>query len=143
MASAAAAGALAALGLMLVATVICIVFATRSTIATNAATVEVLHVLGAEDRFVVRAFRRRFLVTGLRGALIGLGAAIVLFGGLDVWSALFGTAETSPRARALFADASIGSAGYAVLCAVAVAVACLVAATSTLSVRHHLSRLSP
>jgi cell division transport system permease protein len=143
MASAAAGGAIAALGLMLAATVISIVFATRSTIATNAATVEVLHILGAEDRFVIRAFRRRFLLTGIRGAVVGLSAALALFGALDLWSAFFGTARASPQAQALFGDPSIGLWGYLALCLVAAGVAGLVALTSTLAVRHHLARLAP
>lgn len=141
MASAAAGGAIAALALMLVATAISIVFATRSTIATNAATVEVLNVLGAEDRFVAGAFRRRFLGVGARGALAGSLAAFALFGALDLWSALSADAA-SAQSRALFGDPSIGLLGYMTIAGVAFAAALLVAVTSAISVRHHLRLLA-
>jgi cell division transport system permease protein len=141
MASAASGGAVAALALVLVATALSIVFATRSAIATNAATVEVLHALGAEDGFIVRAFRRRFLAIGITGALAGFGAGVVLFGALDLWTA-FSPAATSPQARALFGAPSIGLAGYLLVAAVAAAVAALVAVTATVAVRHNLSRIA-
>ena len=142
MASAVAGGAVAALCLMMAATGLAIVFATRATIAANSATVEVLTMLGAEERFIVGVFRRRFLATAMRGAVAGLFAAMVLFGALDLRAAL-SPGAASPQARALFGDPSIGLVGYGALVAVAVAVALLVAITSTLSVRHYLNRLSP
>jgi cell division transport system permease protein len=142
MASAIAGAAVAALLLMLVATALAIVFATRATIAANAATVDVLTVLGAEEGFIVRVFRRRFLAIGLKGAAAGLGAALVLFGALELWAAL-SPAASSPQARALFGDPSIGPAGYLTLSGVAAAVAGLVALTSTLAVRRHLDQVSP
>ncbi|WP_108658885.1 cell division protein FtsX [Acuticoccus kandeliae] len=141
MASGAAAGSIGALALMLVATAISIVFATRSTLATNSATVEVLHVLGAEDRFIARAFRRRFLRIGLRGALAGLLAAYLLFGALDLGGLVFGR-SASPQAEALFGNPSIGLAGYLALALVAAGVAILVTVTSNWSVRRHLNHLS-
>lgn len=141
LASAAAGGAIVALGLMLVATAISIVFATRSTIATNAATVEVLNALGADDRFVAQAFRRRFFLIGLRGAAIGIAVALGLFGGLDLWSAV-SVGARSAQSRALFGDPSIGVVGYLLLLSIAAAVVVLVTITSTVSVRHHLHRLA-
>lgn len=140
MASAAAGGAIGALILMLAATCISIVFATRSAIATNAATVEVLSALGAEDRFIVRAFRRRFVGIGARGALLGLAVALVLFGALDLYT-LVSSAARSVQSRALFGDPSIGVMGYIMLVAVAVGVTVLVAFTSARSVRRHLEQM--
>ncbi|WP_420393442.1 cell division protein FtsX [Acuticoccus sp.] len=141
MASAVALGTLAALGLMLVATAISIVFATRATIASNAATVEVLTLLGAEDRFVVRAFRRRFLAIGLRGALVGTAAALALFGSLELASWL-AVGTSSAQSRALLGDPSLGALGYGLVAAVAVGVAVLVAVTSTTVVRRQLRRVA-
>ncbi|WP_075222299.1 cell division protein FtsX [Acuticoccus yangtzensis] len=140
MASAVAGGAIAALLLMLCATAMCIVFATRSAIATNAATVEVLAALGAEDRFITRAFGRRFVAIGARGAAIGLSAALLLFGGLELWSALSSGAQ-SAQSRALLGDPGIGLKGYLILLAVAAGVTLTVAVTSTRAVRHHLERM--
>ncbi|WP_226578524.1 hypothetical protein [Acuticoccus sediminis] len=140
MASAAAGGAIGALALMLIATCISIVFATRSAIATNAATVEVLNALGAEDRFIVRAFRRRFVGIGVRGAGLGIAVALVLFGLLDLWS-LISSGARSAQSRALLGDPSIGLFGYAALAVVAAGVVILVAVTSAASVRRHLESM--
>ncbi|MBJ3777182.1 cell division protein FtsX [Acuticoccus mangrovi] len=139
MASAVAFGAVAGLALIAVATAISVVFATRATIASNAATVEVLHLLGAEDRFVLRAFRRRFVVIGAKGALAGCVAALALFGLLDLWQ-LVSPGAHSPQAEALFGNPSIGPMGYIGLLAVAVGIIVLVAVTASLAVRHHLDR---
>ena len=140
MASAVAGGAIGALALMLVATGISIVFATRSAIATNAATVEVLNALGAEDRFIVRAFGRRFVGIGVRGAALGIAVSLGLFGMLDFW-ALISSGAQSMQSRALFGDPSVGLAGYLALVAVAAGVVVLVAVTSAISVRRHLEKM--
>jgi cell division transport system permease protein len=141
LASAASGGAIGALLLMLVATALSIVFATRAAIATNAATVEVLHALGADDGFVVAAFRRRFLSIGVRGAFAGFAAAVLLFGALDLWTE-FSAAASSPQSRALFGAPSIGPLGYLLVAGVAVAVAILVALTATVAVRRTLAGLA-
>ena len=140
MASGAAAGAIAMLVMMLLATAIAIVFATRSAIATNTATVEVLDILGAQERFIVRAFSRRFLAIGLRGVAIGAGLALAIFGALHL-VALFAT--PSPQARAMFGEPSIGPLGFAGLVGLAVLIAALVVITSASAVRHHLRGLHP
>ncbi|MEM6761339.1 MAG: ABC transporter permease [Pseudomonadota bacterium] len=141
MASAITAGAIGTLALMLVATAISIVFATRAAIATNAATMDVLYTLGAEDRFIQRAFRGRFLRIGLRGALCGAAAALVLFGALEAWS-MFSAAASSRQNAALLGSPSIGPAGFASLIALTPAVVLLVSATTTLTVRRHLDKLN-
>lgn len=140
MAGGATLAALLALVLILGATAIAIVFATRAAIAGNAATVEVLSVLGAEDSFVVRAFRSRFLRIGLRGALIGLAAAVVLFGVLEAWSYLSAGAA-SRQAEALLGAPHIGAFGFGAIVVLALAIAGLVTLTTGLAVRHHLKTL--
>lgn len=141
MAAAVAGGAIAGLSLMLAATAIAIVFATRATIATNATTVEVLHLLGAEDRFVQRAFRRRFVHIGLKGAAVGLAVALVLFGALEAWS-VFSPAAASAQSQALLGAPRIGVVGFGALVVLAVLIAALVAFTTGFAVRHHLRELS-
>jgi len=140
MAAAVTGGAVAALALMLLATAISIVFATRSTIASNAETVEVLHVLGADDGFIQRAFRGRFLRVGIRGAAFGLAGALALFGVLEAW-AMMSAGAASQQSAALLGAPSIGPAGFAGLVAVALLVAALVALTARLAVRRHLRAL--
>lgn len=60
-------------------TVAIVVFATRASLAANHETVEVLHLVGAQDQFVASEVQRHFLQLGLRGGAIGLGAAVVSF----------------------------------------------------------------
>ena len=62
---------MAVLALMLSATVLSVVFATRGAMAGNGHIIEVLHFVGAEARFIAREFRRHFLLTGMKGAAAG------------------------------------------------------------------------
>ena len=67
MAGSALVGGLAVLGLVLVATVLSVTFATRGTMAANRPIIEVLHYVGATDGFIGRQFQRHFLMLGLKG----------------------------------------------------------------------------
>ena len=84
MADTAVAGGLGMLALVLAATVLSVIFATRGAMATNRPIVEVLHFIGAKDGFIAGQFQRHFLLLGLKGGAIGGGAAIVLFGLIQV-----------------------------------------------------------
>lgn len=64
--------------LVLLVTILSVSFATRGAVAANRAVVEVLHLVGARESFIVGAFQRHFLVVGLNGAILG-GAAAALF----------------------------------------------------------------
>ena len=71
--------------LLVIATATVIVFATRSSIAANREIVEVLHMIGADNRFVTRQFDRHFCLLGVLGGLFGaVIAAIVLHTALIV-----------------------------------------------------------
>ena len=62
---------LGVLGLVLAATVLSVMFATRGAMATNRPIIEVLHFVGARDGFVAGEFQRHFLMLGLKGGVIG------------------------------------------------------------------------
>src|SRR5690606_12143519 len=79
MADSAVVAGIVILVLMFAATVLSVTFATRGAMAANRAIVEVLHLIGARDSFIVGQFQRHFLLLGLKGGLIGGGAAILLF----------------------------------------------------------------
>ncbi|MCW8344187.1 hypothetical protein, partial [Stenotrophomonas sp. SG1] len=51
--------------LVIVATVISVSFATRGAMAANRPIVEVLHFVGAQDRYIANRFLRHFLRLGL------------------------------------------------------------------------------
>jgi hypothetical protein len=66
--------------LVIAATIISVSFATRGAMAANRPIVEVLHFVGAGDRYIANHFLRHFLRLGLEGGLIGGGAAMLGFG---------------------------------------------------------------
>lgn len=67
-------------GLVGLATILSVVFATRAAVATNRSVVEVLHFVGARDGFIAAQFQRHFLKIGTQGGLIGGLAATAVFG---------------------------------------------------------------
>jgi cell division transport system permease protein len=66
--------------LVIAATIISVSFATRGAMASNRPIVEVLHFVGAGDRYIANHFLRHFLRLGLEGGVIGGGAAMLGFG---------------------------------------------------------------
>ena len=79
MANAAVIGGIAVLALVLLATVLSVMFATRGAMAANRDVIEVLHFIGAKNGFIAGHFQRRFLLLGLKGGAIGGGCALALF----------------------------------------------------------------
>jgi cell division transport system permease protein len=69
------AGAIVAL--IALATIISIVFATRTGLAIHHGTVEVLHLIGAHDGYIADQFQWQALRLGLRGGIIGLVPAVL------------------------------------------------------------------
>ncbi|MEL7029592.1 MAG: ABC transporter permease, partial [Pseudomonadota bacterium] len=74
------------------ATAAIVIFAARAGLAANAEIVEVLHLIGAEDRFIAQEVQRHFLVLGLKGASIGLAVAVALM--LVIAGVIGNSAET-------------------------------------------------
>jgi cell division transport system permease protein len=105
----------AILVLMIAATVLSVTFATRGAMATNKIVIEVLHFVGAKNRFIAENFQRHFLLLGLEGGAIGGGAAVALFAlaaGLSRW---FGSTAGGEQTTALFGSFAIGIGGYVAL----------------------------
>ncbi len=70
----------AALMLIVLAAVAIVAFATRAAMAANQQVVEVLHLIGAEDRFIASEFQGHFMRLGLWAGLAGAAvAAATLF----------------------------------------------------------------
>lgn len=120
--------------LMLAATVLAIVFATRGAMAGNGHIIEVLHFVGAEAGFIASEFRRNFLLTGMKGAAAGGGAAALVFIGFWFWSSRNMATPEADQATALFGNFAIGATGYVGVGLVVVLVGALTAATSHLTV---------
>jgi len=100
------------LALVVAATMLSVTFATRAAMTTNRPVIEVLHLIGAKDAFIAGHFQRHFLQLGLRGGLIGGGAAVALFALADFAGGWFGGGPGGSELAALFGSFSIGLLGY-------------------------------
>lgn len=60
-------------------TIAIVIFATRAGLSANRDVVEVLHLIGARDRFIASEVQRHFLHLGFRGGLIGTAAGALTF----------------------------------------------------------------
>ena len=141
MAGSAIAGGIAILVLVLAATVLSVAFATRGAMATNRHIVEVLHFIGARNRFIAGQFQGHFLALGLKGGCIGGGAALVILAIAGLFGDWFLGTAASDQSAALFGTFSIGIAGYtAVICQV-VLVAAVTAGTSRRVVNQTLNSI--
>ncbi|MEP4753147.1 MAG: ABC transporter permease, partial [Nitratireductor sp.] len=125
--------------LMLSATVLTVIFATRGAMAGNGHVIEVLHYVGAEARFIASQFRRHFLLTGIKGAAAGGLSAIIVFILFGWWSGRNMATPEADQATALFGNFAIGMTGYLGVGVVVVLVAALTAATSHATVVAHLN----
>jgi cell division transport system permease protein len=130
MSDTAAAGGIAILVLMLIATILSVTFVTRGAMAANRQIIGVLHFIGARNDFIAGQFRRHFLVLGLIGGGIGGGAAIVLFTLAGVIGNWFLATPGGDQVAALFGTFSIGVFGYAAMLAQVVLIAFVTAETS-------------
>lgn len=75
------AGIVAMVGLAAAAIV---VFATRASLATRRGTIEVLHLIGAEDRYIARQFQRHLARLALIGGGAGCAAALLFLLGMQL-----------------------------------------------------------
>src|SRR5437764_726401 len=119
-------GGLAILLLVGAATTAIIVSATKSAMAANREIVEVLHFVGATDRFIAREFERHFLRLGVRAGIVGaLRATFVFFAMPTVVELMGGGAVTIAEIRRLIGIASLDLPGYFLLGIVVLVIAAL------------------
>jgi cell division transport system permease protein len=124
--------------LVMAATILSVTFATRGAMAANRPIVEVLHFIGATDRYIAAQFQRHFLALGLKGGAMGGGLALLLFAlARIVNDQLVGTAG-GDQVAALFGTFGLGIFGYTLICAQAIAIAGVTAWTSRTVVGHTL-----
>jgi cell division transport system permease protein len=113
--------------LVIAATIISVSFATRGAMAANRPIVEVLHFVGAGDRYIASHFLRHFLRLGLEGGLIGGGAAMLAFGFSESIAAWFSGTPVGDQFAALLGTFSLPPSGYLALAVQAVAIAAITA----------------
>jgi cell division transport system permease protein len=132
------AAGLGILALMMAATVLSVVFATRGAMAGNRDIVNVLHIVGARDGFIARAFERRFLALAGRGGAIGGGAAVVVFAVTAFLGGESSGTVAAEQMNALFGRFAVGWIGYFGVIAVVAATAVITALTSRLTIMTQL-----
>ncbi len=113
--------------LVIIATIISVSFATRGAMAANRPIVEVLHFVGAGDRYIANRFLRHFLRLGLEGGLIGGGVAMLAFGFSKSIAGWFSGTPVGDQFAALLGTFSLRPSGYLVLAAQAVLIAAITA----------------
>src|SRR6266568_8511972 len=118
------------LALVIVATIISVSFATRGAMAANRPIVEVLHFVGAGDRYIANRFLRHFLRLGLEGGLIGGGIAMLAFGFSESIAGWFSGTPVGDQFAALLGTFSLRPSGYIVLAVQAVLIGAITAVAS-------------
>jgi cell division transport system permease protein len=128
-------GGMAILALVAAATTAIIISATRSAMASNREIVEVLHFVGATDRFIAHEFEKHFLRLGIRAGLVGAGSAMAIFLVMPMAMQLLGGGSvTAAELNRLIGSGGLDAAGFVVLGMVVVVIAILCTMTSRLGV---------
>jgi cell division transport system permease protein len=115
------------LALVIVATIISVSFATRGAMAANRPIVEVLHFVGAGDRYIANRFQWHFLLLGLEGGVIGGGVAMLAFGFSESIAGWFSGTPVGDQFAALLGTFSLRPSGYLALAVQAVLIAAITA----------------
>ncbi|MGZ5836765.1 MAG: cell division protein FtsX [Xanthobacteraceae bacterium] len=130
MAGSAIATGLLIVALMMAATILSVTFATRGAMAANRPILEVLHFIGATDRYIATQFQHHFLTLGLKGAALGGGVALLLFALARLMTDRFVGTASGDEINALFGSFALGATGYVLICLQAIAIAAVTALTS-------------
>ncbi len=129
-------GGFAILALVGAATTAVIVSATRSALAANREIVEVLHFVGATDRFIASQFQRHFLSLGIRAGIVGAAMAGLAFLGIPLTMEMLGGGGSASIAELqhLVGSGTLDLQGYGWLAVVVVVIAGLCMFTSRIGV---------
>jgi cell division transport system permease protein len=127
--------------LVMSATVLTVVFATRGAMSSNRHIIEILHFVGAKEGYIASQFQRHFLLLGLKGGAIGGLAAILVFLLIGYWTAQNIATPGNDQVVALFGTFSVGLTGYGGSVIIVILISFLTAITSRATVFRHISAL--
>ncbi len=127
--------------LMMAATVLTVVFATRGAMSGNQHVIEVLHFVGAEQSYIASEFQKHFLLLGLKGALSGGVLALFCFLIAGWWTSSGFADPASDQMTALFGTFTVGASGYIGTLILIFVIAVLTAVTSRFTVFRHVGSL--
>jgi cell division transport system permease protein len=132
------------IALMAAATIAIIIAAARSALASNREIVEVLNLVGAEERFIARQFEVHFLKVGVRAGIAGASLAALVFLLIPVIGDLMGggSVATDAEVRRLIGAGTLDLWGYLMLVIVVLVIAAICQMTSRLGVRRILNQQS-
>ncbi|MES2905475.1 MAG: ABC transporter permease [Pseudomonadota bacterium] len=124
--------------LVLVAATLSVIFSTRAAMAANRDIVDVLNLVGAEDKFIARSFQRRFLQLGLEGGVCGGVAALIAFPLTNFLIRVFFGAAGEAQLDVLIGGAGLTIASVIAIIVTVLAIALISSVTSRFTVRHYL-----
>ena len=75
--------ALGILVMILLASISIVIFGTKSSMSEHKSTIEIMHLMGAQDQMIAHAYQRRFMNYGLRGGAYGLVLSFITLFGLS------------------------------------------------------------
>lgn len=127
--------------LVLAATVLTVIFATRSAMAGNQETIAVLHFVGASNRFIASEFQRKFFTLGLKGSLAGGLFAILTFVIFQLLLSNDTASAAADQMQALLGVIELDLSAYLATLGLTFVIAILTAITTRLTVMKTLSKL--
>lgn len=133
--------ALMILALVISAMVLVIAFATRGAMAGTRDIIDVMHFVGAHDRYISNEFQKHFFRLGLKGAITGGAGAIffIVIAGHATRSWMSGPG--AEQIESLFGAFLLGWSNLAFLGFISLAIALLVGRVSRFVVYRHLQML--
>jgi cell division transport system permease protein len=120
--------------LVLIATALAVAFATRGALAGTAHVIDVLHLVGAEDRYIAREFQRHFFRLGWRGGLLGGGAAVLVFALAGLAAHRFAAGPGAEQIDLLFGRFVLPFGGYISVLLIGIVVSAVTAIVSRITV---------
>jgi len=126
--------ALIVVALIGVATVVTVVFTTRTGLRIHRRVISLLHLIGAHDRYIARQFERQALWLSLRGAVVGVVCAVGTVFGVAY---LAGKVDLVPTGGAIFTPLQ-----WAIFASVPVCAALVALLTARLTVLRTLRRMA-
>jgi cell division transport system permease protein len=130
---------LAILALIALSATALVIFATRSVLDANRGVIEILHLVGADDGFIARAVKARFLRSSFVAGLSGTLGGLFTFAALGLVGERTDTGLSAATADLLISTPSVAVATYAVFLIVPVAATLLSMVTAHMAVLRQLN----
>ena len=128
--------------LVVIAMAFAVAFATQGAMAGNREIIDVLHFVGAEDRYIAGEFRRHFLRLGLEGGGLGAGLAVVAFALAGAVSTWWAATPSGDQLEAMFGSFLLGWRGYVAIVVIGVSIGLVTGSMSRTIVFRHLRSLN-